>query len=234
MIQVIGSGFGRTGTKSLKTALEILGVGPCYHMEEVLKRPSHIKAWYNISRDQPADWATLFQGFKSAVDFPASIFYKELLAAYPEAKVIHTVRDPARWYDSTYETIYNASALFPLWLRKIIPTISYFSKMERRLIWERLFEGRFEDRQRTLEFFEAYTNEVKKSVPAEQLLIFSVKEGWEPLCTFLDLPVPDVPFPFVNDRVQFKRRTQMLRFATTWGAAGLVILILALLYMIVL
>lgn len=234
MLQVIGSGFGRTGTLSLKKALEKLGLGPCYHMEEVIRRPSHLKAWYDISRDQPADWATLFQGFKSTVDFPASIFYKELLAAYPEAKVIHTVRDPAKWYDSTHETIYNASSLFPLWLRKTIPAIGYFSKMETRLIWERLFEGHFEDRQRTLEFFEAYTAEVKRSVPAERLLVFNVKDGWEPLCAFLDLPVPDVPFPFVNDRVRFKRRIQMLRFATTWGPAALAIFILAVLYMIIL
>jgi len=234
MLQVIGSGFGRTGTLSLKKALEILGVGPCYHMTEVLKRPSHIKAWYDISRDQPADWPTLFQDFKSTVDFPASIFYKELLTTFPEAKVIHTVRDPARWYDSTYETIYNASSLFPRWLRKIIPTINYFSKMESRLIWERLFEGRFEDRQWTLEFFEAYTAKVKRSVPAERLLIFNIKDGWEPLCAFLDLPVPDVPFPFVNDRAEFKSRIRRTRFATISGVAGLAILILVVLYMIVL
>ena len=95
-VKVIGSGFSRTGTLSLKAALEILGFAPCYHMEEVIKRPSHIKLWQQIGHDQPVPWEAIFAGFQATVDFPASSFYRELLAHYPDAKVIHTVRDPER------------------------------------------------------------------------------------------------------------------------------------------
>lgn len=180
-MQIIGSGFGRTGTLSLKKALETLGLGPCYHMEEVLKRPEHIHSWYNIAHNKPVDWHNLFQDFQSTVDFPASTVYKELMGAFPEAKVVHTIRDPERWYDSTYETIYQAERLFPYWTQKSIKPIGRFVDMQNRIIWHNLFEGSFENRQRAIEIFQQYTEDVKRTVPADRLLIFHVKEGWEPL-----------------------------------------------------
>ncbi|MCH7663890.1 MAG: hypothetical protein IH859_08495 [Chloroflexi bacterium] len=103
-MQVIGSGFGRTGTLSLKTALEILGFGRCYHMMEVARHPSHVKVWVAAVNGQPVDWQQLFTGFEAAVDFPSSIYYQEMMQAFPHAKVLHTVRDPQRWYDSTVAT----------------------------------------------------------------------------------------------------------------------------------
>jgi len=216
-MKVIGSGFGRTGTLSLKVALEKLGFGPCYHMQEVVKRPKHIQTWHNIAHGKPVDWHNLFQGFQAAVDFPTSIFYKELLAAFPQAKIVHTVRDPERWYDSTLETIYQVQYVFPGWLQKMVKTIGRFLDMESRLIWQSLFENNFENRQRAIEIFQEYTEEVKRTVPPDRLLIFHVQEGWAPLCRFLDVPTPDTPFPHVNDRETMLRRFRMIRFASHGG-----------------
>ena len=223
-MQVIGSGFGRTGTLSLKAALEILGFDPCYHMEEVIKRPSHVKLWQQIGQDQPVPWEAIFDGFQATVDFPASSFYRELLAHYPDAKVIHTVRDPERWYDSTAETIYGAATHFPAWSLKLIPPLGHFAEMQERLIWQKLFNGRFPDRPYAIKIFNQYTNNVRQHVPPEKLLVFQVKKGWEPLCTFLNLPVPDVPFPHVNDREAMLRRFKLIRLIFTglpWAVAGL-------------
>lgn len=228
-LKVIGSGFGRTGTMSLKAALEILRFDPCYHMEEVIKRPSHIKLWQQIGHHQPVPWEKIFSRFQAAVDFPASIFYRELLDRYPDAKVIHTVRDPERWHDSTAETIYQAADQFPAWVPKLLPPLGWFIDMQERLIWQRVFNGRFPDRTYAIQRFHDYTEEVKQHVPPGKLLIFQVKEGWEPLCTFLDVPVPDVPFPHVNDRETMLRRFRLLQIATIWLPLGVALLGLLLL-----
>jgi len=95
-MQVFGAGFGRTGTMSLKIALEKLGMGPCYHMREVVSRPSHIKLWYDISRGEHPNWDRLFSGINSAVDFPVCLFYEELVNKFPDAKFILTLRDLIR------------------------------------------------------------------------------------------------------------------------------------------
>ncbi|WP_420645256.1 sulfotransferase family protein [Candidatus Leptofilum sp.] len=210
-LKVIGSGFGRTGTLSLKAALEILGFAPCYHMKEVIKRPSHIKLWQQIAHNQPVPWNDIFTNFQAVVDFPASIFYQELLEAYQTAKVIHTVRDPERWYDSTAETIYRAAESFSPWMAKMLPPLGNFIDMQERIIWQRLFNGRFSDRPYAIQQFNAHTEAVKQNVPPEKLLIFQVKEGWEPLCKFLGVPVPDLPFPHVNDRENMLRDFKRLR-----------------------
>lgn len=227
-MKVIGSGFGRTGTTSMKAALEQLGFGPCYHMEEVLASSKRIEAWYNIAQGQPADWQTLFQGYKATVDFPASTYYKELVAAFPDAKVIHTVRDPENWYDSTRETIYQASVnVFPGWLQRSVKWMGQFVAMTNLLIWERVFQGAFEDRQRAIEKFNQYTDEVKHTVPAERLLIFNVGEGWKPLCQFLDVPVPNTPFPHLQDREIMKKRFQRMRIGFRVAPVILAVVVIA-------
>ena len=224
-MKVIGSGFGRTGTLSLKMALEQLGFGPCYHMEEVFKRTTHIQAWHDVAHGKKVNWPDLFEDFQATVDFPASVCYQELLAAFPEAKVIHTVRDPERWYDSTYETIYQASSIFPRWLQKMVKPLGRLIEMQQRLIWQTMLEGSFENRDRAIKIFQQRTEEVKQVVPADRLLIFNVKEGWGPLCHFLDVPVPDTPFPHVNDRQKMLKRFQTVRVVSRLGpvaAGGLV------------
>ena len=228
-MKVIGSGFGRTGTLSMKVALEQLGFGPCYHMEEVVKRPKHIQLWHDVAYGKRVDWHTLFNNFQATVDFPASVVYRELMETFPAAKIIHTVRDPERWYDSTYETIYQTNSVFPKWLQKVVPLVSRFTEMERRLIWQNLFEGNFENRQWAIKIFHQHTENVKRTVPADRLLIFNVKEGWEPLCQFLGVPAPDTPFPHMNDRDAMIRRFKWLRMTFHYGPVVVAVLLLGVL-----
>lgn len=211
-LKIIGSGFGRTGTLSLKAALEILGFGPCYHMQEVIKRPFHIKKWQQIGRNQPVPWHTIFRRFQATVDYPASPFYRELLHTYPDAKVIHTVRDPERWYDSTAETIFRSMDGLPFWAYQLPWPLGNFIDLQGKIVWQGLFNGRFTDRAYAIQRFHDYTEAVKQHVPPEKLLIFEVKEGWQPLCDFLGVPVPDVPFPHVNDRENILRQFKRLRW----------------------
>ena len=227
-MQIIGAGFGRTGTMSLKAALEQIGFGPCYHMLEVFKHPSHIKTWLAAAEGQEVDWVSLLGEYQAGLDYPLSVFYKELMGVYPEAKVILTVRDPQRWYESTLETIYQGAAL-PDWALRILPPYRDFIKMVRTAVWEGLFEGRSEERAYAINVFENWVIEVKRTVPAEKLLIFSVKDGWEPLCTFLGVSVPDKPFPHINDRKMTKRLFLLARL----GGAGVVLTALALLAWVV-
>jgi hypothetical protein len=155
------------------------------------------------------------------------VCYQGLTTTFPEAKVIHTVRDPERWYNSTYETIYQGPYIFPRWLQKMVKPIGRVFEMQQRLIWQNLFEDSFEDRQWAIEIFRQRTKEVERVFPANRLLIFDVKEGWAPLCRFLDVPVPDTPFPHVNDQVVMLKRFRTMRMVSPWGpvaAVGLIIL----------
>lgn len=210
-MRVIGSGFGRTGTLSMKHALEELGYAPCYHMEEVVRRPAHVRAWLDVAAGRPVDWQELFAGYDAAVDFPASVVYCELMAEWPEAKVVHTVRDPDRWYDSTYETIYQARHLFPGWARRVAPPLRRFAEMVDGLIWDGLFEGRFEDQEYAIGRYREWTEEVVATVPPERLLVFEPGDGWAPLCEFLGVLQPAGPFPHVNDREEMHRRFGRVR-----------------------
>lgn len=222
-VRVIGSGFGRTGTTSMKAALELLGFGRCYHMQEVFKRPSHARAWGQWRPGTLLDLDQLFAKFGAAVDFPASLIYDQLLDRFPHAKVVHTVRDPDRWYDSTAETIYRARDVFRSAPLRFIPQIRDLYEMLDFVIWDGLFDGRFEERDHAISVYQQWTRQVIATVPAERLLIFHVADGWEPLCGFLDVPVPDRPFPRVNDKAVFQQRLRAIRLAsrTVPAAAGL-------------
>lgn len=228
-MKVIGSGFGRTGTLSLKEALEELGFGPCYHMAEIFKRPYHLKYWRDIAMNKTVNYHKIFSKFQATVDFPASVMYKELLEVYPDAKIIHTVRNPQRWYDSTYETIYQVRNLFTEWVKKHILPVRWFLEMTNGMFWDRIFKGQFENRAQMVAIFNQYTETVKKTVPANQLLVFSVKEGWGPLCRFLDVPIPDKPFPHINEKKKLLQRFRMIKWLAYWGpVAGACIAILIL------
>ncbi|TDD93308.1 sulfotransferase family protein [Actinomadura rubrisoli] len=216
-MKVIGAGFGRTGTASLREALDMLGLGPCYHMRTVIAEPFRVRQWRDIGQGLDADWDAVFAGFPSAVDWPAAAYWRELADRYPAAKVVLTVRDPERWYDSVTSTIF-ASAMAergPLparrrvirWLvARRVPDFALFPQMMRATVVDRLFDGRIDDRAHALKVFERHVAEVKAVVPPERLLVFDVREGWEPLCAFLGVPVPDEPFPRVNEREAFQRK----------------------------
>lgn len=200
-LKVIGAGFGRTGTLSTKNALEELGFCPCYHMTELFQKPGASEQWEAIVAGASADWNMVFAGYQASVDWPACAFYKEFMQMYPEAKVLLNVRDPEKWYESVRSTIYIVS-------RQRLP-YSPHAQMVNTLIWEGTFDGKFEDKDYAIAVFHRHTEEVKQHVPPEKLLVYDVKEGWEPLCTFLGVRVPtDIPFPRLNDRDNFVGRNR--------------------------
>lgn len=207
-LKVIGAGFGRTGTASLKAALEELGFDKCYHMTEVFPHPEHVPVWQAAAEGKPVDWDKLFEGYQAMVDWPGCAFYKELMQHYPDAKVILSVRDPEAWYKSATDTIYSMSrrgspmSLVPLF----IPNLRRFVRMVSTIIWRDTFDNRFEDRAYALSVFNDHIAEVERTVPPEKLLVYEVKEGWEPLCTFLEVSVPNKPFPRLNDSATFRRQ----------------------------
>lgn len=218
-MKLIGAGFGRTGTLSMKQALEELGFDPCYHMQEVIARPQRMRAWYDIVKGGKPDWPAIFAGFQATVDWPACNYVEELVVAYPEAKVVLNVRDPERWYDSVATTIYRMQTVLPAWMIGALPPLALYAKFVKGLVWEGTFGGRFEDRAYAMGVFERHNAWVQEVVPAGKLLVFNVKEGWEPLCAFLDVPVPDTPFPHVNDRETMLARVRLLRTLIMGGFA---------------
>lgn len=195
-LKVIGAGFGRTGTLSLKAALEELGFGRCYHMVEILRRPTHMKQWTKIMHNGTADWETVFRGYQSAVDWPAAAYYRDLMTVYPQAKVILTVRDPGSWHRSIMTTIYQARRQFVIRLTRVFPPLYQFMNAMECAVWHGIFQNRVEDREHAIEIFQKHIEEVQRIVPPERLLVFEARQGWEPLCSFLQVPVPvDKPYP---------------------------------------
>ena len=217
-LKVIGAGFGRTGTASLREALETLGFGPCYHMFEIRDAPWRAGPWYRVSQGEPADWDAIYDGYASAVDWPTAAYYQSLHIRYPEAKFVLTVRDADTWYPSALETIYPVSRVLPGWVRRTVPVLRTVYGMIEAIIWEGTFHGRFEDPEYAKSVYEAHNKAVQATIPAEQLLVFDVREGWAPLCDFLGVPVPeDVQFPHTNEAKVIKGQVRMLRFA--WRGA---------------
>jgi hypothetical protein len=233
-IQVIGAGLGRTGTLSLKAALEALGFTRCYHMVEVLARLGDARTWDAAVRGEPVDWDRLFAGYRAAVDFPSCMFYRELLQKYPGAKVILTVRDPERWYDSARQTIYFARTAFPRWAVVLNPRMRIFQRMIDRL-WDRALHGRFEDRAFAIDAFNRHNEQVRRDVPADRLLVYEISQGWAPLCAFLGVPVPEgKPFPHLNDAAEFRARIEHgVRIVRALGYAALGVAALGLILMAV-
>jgi len=223
-MKLIGAGLGRTGTKSLQTALEQLGLGPCYHMTEFLAHPEHTDGWMAAANGEQVDWKSFLRDYESTVDFPGCSFYKEMMVAFPDAKVLLSVRDPERWYDSCLDTIYAVNHKWPMsWLSPFMPKIGRISQFANKAVWQQMFEGRFLDRNFAIERFNRHTEEVIRHVPADRLLVFDVKEGWEPLCRFLGVPVPEgVPFPRLNDAAEFKARIRKIQLVQSAALVTLV------------
>lgn len=209
----------------MKLALEELGFGTCFHMQDVVVNPKRMRAWHAVVKGGQPDWPALFGNFQSTVDWPACNYVPELMAAYPEAKMVLNVRDPERWYDSVATTIYTLRTVLPSWVMRIFPPLALYRNFVNDLVWEGTFAGRFEDKAYAIDVFNKHNERIQGIVPAGRLLVFSVKEGWEPLCEFLDVPVPDKPFPHANDRQSMMRRVQLLRAVIIGGmvaGAGLV------------
>ena len=202
---------------SLKVALETLGLDPCYHMTEVLAHPEHTGFWISAWRGEPSDWEGVLGVYEATMDWPACTFYGELMERHPDAKVILSVRDPERWYESVRNTIYELSVIVP---RHPIYRIGYTLvrllvlrgpgniDLADEIIWQGTFDGRFEDENHAIEVLERHNAEVQQRVPENRLLVYDVKSGWGPLCEFLGVEVPDEPFPRTNDTAQMRRRLQ--------------------------
>ena len=218
---MIGAGFGRTGTGTLKKALEMLGFGPCHHMFEILnnQRWQDIDVFVNASQGLEVDWRHALREFRSTMDFPSCLYYKQLMKAFPDAKVILTARPFDDWYDSVMTTIWNFSNHYdgPRLLLNLIPFYRRWQDLTDTLfVWT--------DNQMGLNKthvglrYEEWVAEVKAHVPPERLLVFSTKDdGWKPLCDFLGVPVPDAPFPHENKRMGLS--------IMVWIARGIVVVV---------
>ncbi|MHB1869343.1 MAG: sulfotransferase family protein [Steroidobacteraceae bacterium] len=212
-LEIIGAGFGRTGTWSTFAALRRLGF-PCYHMQEVLfnkTNKGHLEFWRRVANSPPGtshDWNRVFARYSATVDNPACCVWRELLAEYPQAKVLLTLhpRGAEAWYESTVDTIYFTEIL---WQFKVLEWLTPFGRkfgdMSRKLVWGRALKGVMNDKAKAVARYNAYIDEVKALVPADQLLVFQVTDGWAPLCRFLGVPEPREPFPNLNDRDQIKK-----------------------------
>ena len=198
-LQLIGAAFPRTGTMSIKKALEILGFHGCYHMHEVFLHPEHAAVWDAASNGNLPDWQTFLEGYSITLDAPACLFWRDMMQAFPDAKVLLLKRDPETWYDSMMATTYPV-IMGPA--GEMDPAL----KMIRRVFLEKFMNHRFEDREYATAKYRLYCQEVMADTPNDKLLVYDVSQGWQPLCDFLGLEVPAEPFPVKNTRKLFRER----------------------------
>jgi len=203
-LKVIGTGLGRTGTQSLKFALEQLGFGPCYHMMEVFPRPGHVGAWAKAARGEHIDWDKLYEGFAATVDWPSTHFWRDLMRKYPDAKIIHSEREPELWWKSFSQTIQEGIA------GEAPPPMREWQDMVKLIITDQTFRGDM-SKENVLKVYNAHNAEVKRTVPAAKRLDFDPKQGWAPLCKFLGVPVPAADFPNTNTTAEFRARMEARR-----------------------
>ncbi|KAI3661867.1 hypothetical protein MP638_005908 [Amoeboaphelidium occidentale] len=230
-LEVIGAGFGRTGTFSLKVALEKLGY-PCYHMYEVAQN-NDMDKWIEFAQSGSPDgydFEKIFtpsdgrKPYTAGVDHPVTSYYKHFMKLYPEAKIILTVRDsPEVWYESAKETIHEIESVLRSFFMQLTPFGYKFGKVTSLTTWDNpeMFNGEFNERG--IEIYNERVEEVKRIVPKDKLLVFNVKEGWEPLCKFLGKPVPNEPFPRVNERDEFKRMIRGMALVSAVGTCTMVL-----------
>lgn len=196
-LQVIGAGFGRTGTDSMREALNLLGFGPCHHMFEVTEHPVMKARWRGFMASGVPDWDSLFEGYVSAVDWPAAHYWRELIDVYPQAKVVLTWRPAEAWWASYEKTL-----------------LRHYRTAEERVsvgvrILEKVFGDRLDDRDYTIALYEENVRRVMAEVPPGRLLVHRVGDGWKPLCDFLEVPVPDMPFPHRNTETDIQERFEI-------------------------
>ena len=199
-LSVIGAGLWRTGTMSLKVGLEQLGFGPCHHMEELFADPTQVPPWQAAVAGEPTNWDAVFAGYNSTTDYPGAFFWRELAEFYPDAKVVLTVRTSESWWESYSSTIMKFLQNVP---DDVLPHIGEICEMSKVLIGEKTFQAALDDEAAGLAAFHNHIENVSDSISSDRFLCFDVKDGWEPLCEFLDKPVPDVEFPRRNSSVEF-------------------------------
>ncbi len=196
-MRIINAGLGRTGTTSLKAALETLGYTPVYHTTDLLTSAKDINVWEEAMKGEAVDWRAFFAGYQVA-DWPAGLFYRDIIRAHPEAKVMLSVRDPEGWFESISGTLKQLRSL-----HLPIPQVRR-AKGFLEAALDSFFEGKVEDKAYMMTFFERHMEAVKAYVGAEKVLVYDVREGWEPLCAFLQVDVPKQSFPRLNQREGFR------------------------------
>jgi hypothetical protein len=199
-LEVIGPGFGRTGTNSLKLALEHLGYGPCHHMFEVRDNPEQLPHWERAAAGAKMDWDAVFDGYRSQVDWPGARYWRELVAHYPKAKVVLSVRDPSEWHDSVQATILKFLAARG---QHPTPHVNALCEMGHETVDMQVFGGRLAEGDHAVRVFNQHLADIRSTVQPDRLLVVSPRDGWEPLCRFLNVPVPDMPYPKTNSSKEF-------------------------------
>jgi sulfotransferase family protein len=208
-MKVIGAGFGRMGTMSLKAGLEQVGYGPCLHMVDVIGNPDLLPPWKAAAEGKDVDWNAALEGWESTIDWPACTFWREHHETWPDIPVLLNTRDREAWYKSCLNSIHEAKEaalrgeLTPSEDSNAVnpETIGMINK----LIWQGTFEGNFMDKEFAFKKLDEHYDAVRATVPKDQLLEYDcTKEGWEPLCAFLGVDVPDEPFPHLNDTKSFR------------------------------
>lgn len=202
-LHVVGAGFGRTGTNSLKLALEMLGLGPCHHMLEVRDKPDQIRFWAAAARGERSDWDTVFAGYRSSVDWPSAYFWRPIAAHYPQARVILSVRPEQEWLKSIHATIYQSLRSRE---QRTASLAREQGEMAYDIIERRTFAEKLGDGEHALAVYRTHIADVKAAIDPERLLVYDVAEGWEPLCRHLGIAVPPQPFPRTNSTDEFRAR----------------------------
>ncbi len=197
-LRVVGAGLGRTGTNSLKVALEQLLDAPCYHMTEVFGRPDDVTLWQAAVDGEPVDWNALMDGYSACVDWPGAAFWPELAAESPDAIVLLSTRSSAQaWWKSANATI------FAVGRRPAPEPMQAQMEMIEGLFRER-FSAEWSDEQPAQRAYELHNQTVRANVPPERLVEWQPGDGWEPLCRALGVAVPDAPFPHTNSTGDFR------------------------------
>jgi hypothetical protein len=199
-LRVVGAGLGRTGTHSLKLALEQLLGSPCYHMAEVFEHPEDVPVWHEAVRGHPVDWDALFDGYAAAVDWPPAAFWREISAAFPDAIVLLSTRESAdAWWKSASDTIFQG-----IWR---VPGMEDWRAMVEDMLRLRFTPGWRDNEGEAKAAYEQHNAAVRAAVPADRLVVWQPRDGWGPLCDALDVPVPDEPFPHSNSTAEWRART---------------------------
>jgi len=197
-LKVIGAGFGRTGTDSMREALTMLGFGPCHHMFEINKNDEQRRLWRALAKGAPPDWERLFQGYQSCVDWPSAFYWRQLIEVYPEAKVILTYRSPESWWESFEQTI-----------------LAGMTRMTDResvvitLIADQVFGGRPDDRSHAMAVYAANVKDVMETAPPGRLLVHRLGDGWPTLCAHLGVAQPSEPYPARNSKGEIRAAFSM-------------------------